>query len=157
MNKYILIVGIVAVAGIGWYVWSTGAFTQAPADREREEGLAEMSEPEVVNEITVNLEEQNGSGESGIAIITEVETGIRVVLRLTGAPEGVTQPVHIHVNSCTDIGGVQYPLEFTGDGYSETMLEVSMATLQAGLPLSINVHKSDEEASVYVACGDIVL
>jgi len=150
MNKYILIVGIVVLAGIGLYMWSTSTVTQAPASTE-------VNEPKEVNEVVVNLMEQNGSGESGTATITEVEGGVKVVLSLIGAPEGVVQPAHIHVNACADIAGVQYPLEFPTNGSSETMLEVFMNELQAGLPLSVNVHKSAEEASVYVACGDIVL
>jgi len=150
MNKYILIVGIVVVAGIGLYMWNTGTVTQAPVP-------AEVNESEEMNEVVVNLQEQNGSGESGTATITEVEGGVKVGLSLIGAPEGVVQPAHIHVNACADIAGVQYPLEFPTNGSSETMLRVSMAELQVGLPLSVNVHKSVEEASVYVACGDIVL
>ena len=156
MNKYILIIGIVAVAGIGLYIWGTGTVTQAPPDNEGEE-QTKVDAPEDTKKVVVNLLEQNESGESGAATITEVEGGVKVVLSLTGAPEGVVQPAHIHVNSCADIAGVQYPLEFPTDGSSETILEVSMAELQAGLPLSVNVHKSAEEASVYVACGDILL
>ncbi|MCH8986716.1 hypothetical protein IIA94_00915 [Patescibacteria group bacterium] len=116
-----------------------------------------QEEPTEVSEVEVNLQEQNESGESGTAVITEVGGRIRVVLSLTGAPEDVVQPAHIHMNSCANLGGVEYPLEFPTNGSSETMLEISMAELQAGLPLSVNVHKSPEEAGVYVACGNIVL
>ena len=151
MNKYVLIAGIIAIAGIGWYVWSPGTSTQAPVNIEVQE------EPTEVSEIEVNLQEQNESGESGTAVITEVEGKVRVVLNLTGEPEDGVQPAHIHTNSCADLGGVQYPLESLTNGSSETILEVSMAELQTGLPLSINVHKSPEEAGVYVACGNIVL
>ena len=161
MNKYILIVGISAVAGIGWYVWSTGVFTQvpaAPAGIKIEEESAGVSEPEVANEVTVNLQEQNRSGESGTATIVDAQEGVRVVLSLIGAPEGVTQPVHIHRNSCADIGEVLQPLEFLINGSSKTIIPSLQAIIErVGLPLSINVHKSVEEASVYVACGDIVL
>jgi len=150
MNKYILIVGIVVVAGIGLYMWSTSTGTQAPASTE-------VSEQEAMKKVVVNLQEQNESGESGTATITEMEGGVKVAVSLVGVPEGVTQPVHIHVNSCVNIAGVQYPLESLINGSSETMLEVSMAELQAGLPLSVNVHKSVEEISVYVVCGDIAL
>lgn len=150
MNKSVIVIlGIIVLAGIGWYLLSSGTDTQPPVDTRQEEVTG--------GEIVVALQEQNGSGESGTATITEVEGRVRVVLSLTGAPEGVVQPAHIHVNSCADIGGVQYPLTFPMNGSSETMLEVSMAELRAGLPLSVNVHKSVAEASVFVACGDIVL
>ena len=160
MSKSVIaILGIVVVIGIGWYLWNTGALTPSPAEAPAttEQKPVEVSEPDEMNEVVVNLVEQNASGESGTATITEVEGGVRVVLNLIGASEGVVQPAHIHANSCADIGGVQYPLTFPMNGSSETMLEVSMDELQAGLPLSVNVHKSAEEVSVYVACGDIVL
>ena len=40
------------------------------------------------------------------------------------------------------------------DGKSSTEVPVDIKTLMAG-NLAINVHKSAEEAKVYVACGDI--
>ena len=148
MNKTFLIIGgIVVLAGIGWYLWSTGTLIQPGP----EEG------PEETDEIVVNLAEQNDSGESGTATIIEEAGGVRVVLRLTGSPEGVAQPAHIHVNSCANIGGVQYPLAPVVDGFSDTTVGASLEDLRTDLPLSINVHKSAEEASVYVACGDIEL
>lgn len=38
---------------------------------------------------------------------------------------------------------------------SQTELEVSLLDLEEQMPLAINVHKSVEEASVYVSCGDL--
>jgi len=158
MNKSVIaILGIVVVLGIGLYLWSTGAFTQAPSGPGTADESVKVSEPEETNSVIVVLREQNDSGESGTAILSEVDGKVRIVLNLTGAPEDVSQPAHIHVNNCADIAGVQYPLASPVNGSSETMLEVSMEELQAGLPFSVNVHKSPEEASVYVACGDIVL
>jgi len=149
MNKSVIaILGVIVIVGIGWYFLNSGTDTQSPVDTQEEV---------TGGEIVVVLREQNGSGESGTATITETEGGVRVVLSLTGVPEGVVQPAHIHLNSCADIAGVQYPLTSSVNGSSETTLEVSMDELQGGLPLSVNVHKSAAEASVYVACGDITL
>lgn len=149
MNKTVLIiVGVVVLAGLGWYLWNTGAPTQSP---QTEEAMEETSE------VVVNLAEQNDSGEYGTATLTEVDGKVHVVLSLTGAPQGVTQPAHIHLASCANIGGVVYPLTFPVNGVSETTLDVTLDGLLEQLPLALNVHKSATEADVYVACGDIVL
>src|SRR3989338_6628699 len=127
-NKLIIsiIVAVVIVLGALWYF-----MTMQPAEEQK-------SATETPTELTVMLNEQN------------------VVLNLSGAPENVTQPAHIHLNNCANIGGVKYPLSFPINGYSETTINATMEETLNSLPLSINVHKSTSEASVYVACGDIV-
>lgn len=157
MNKTaLIIIGIIILAIIGWYAWSMGD-TEPVETPEMTEEMTEEMEEEETSEVIVNLAEQNDSGEYGTATLTEMDGMVQVVLSLIGAPQDVTQPAHIHVNSCAEIGGVAYPLEFPVNGTSETMLEVSMEDLRSAMPLSINVHKSVEEASVYVACGDLIL
>jgi len=151
MNKFLIFAVVVVLVGVGWYLWSTGVFNQTP------NGGQENEMEENKEEVMMVLAEQNSSGQSGTATITETNGGVRVVVQVTGALAEVAQPAHIHVNACANIGGVQYPLTSLVNGYSETMLDVSMADLRAGLPLSLNVHKSVEEVSVYVACGDLVL
>src|SRR5260221_2068043 len=60
--------------------------------------------------VTVNLDTQNKSGESGTATLQEVDGKVVVTLSLTGFPTGVTQPAHIHVGSCPNPGAVKFPL-----------------------------------------------
>ncbi|MBI2098365.1 MAG: CHRD domain-containing protein [Candidatus Wildermuthbacteria bacterium] len=151
MNKLLLILGIVVVAGIGWYLWSTGALTPSPAETPGN------TDQEETVKIMVALGAQNNSGMSGTATLTEENGKTKVTLSLSGAPQGVAQPAHIHMNSCANIGAVKYPLTPLVNGNSETLADVSLAELKAGLPLSINAHKSAEEVSVYVACGDILI
>lgn len=103
----------------------------------------------------ITLNEQNMSGQGGKVVITEVDGKAKVIVNITGKPSSVEQPAHIHLGSCTAIGAVKYPLTNVGKGASQTMLDVSIDQLVAELPLSINVHKSAAEASVYVACGNI--
>ncbi|OGL72721.1 hypothetical protein A3F28_03290 [Candidatus Uhrbacteria bacterium RIFCSPHIGHO2_12_FULL_57_11] len=105
--------------------------------------------------ITIVLSEQNDSGESGTSTISEADGKITIRVDLSGAPADVTQPAHIHLGSCADLGAVKYPLVFSVDGASTTTLEVSLSQLLSALPLAINVHKSGSEAGVYVSCGDI--
>lgn len=110
-----------------------------------------------MSEITVTLSEQNNSSVSGTATLTEKEGKVKVTLKLTGAPAGITQPAHIHMGKCPEVGAVKYPLTSPVDGMSETMLDVSLDKLLSELPLGINVHKSTTASTVYVSCGDLTL
>jgi len=110
-----------------------------------------------LQQFTVTLSEQNASGESGTATLVEENGKVKVTLQLTGAAQDVTQPAHIHVGSCPDVGEVKYPLTSPVNGMSETMLDVSLDQLRSEQPLGLNVHKSTTEASVYVSCGDLAL
>ena len=110
-----------------------------------------------LQQFTVTLSEQNASGESGTATLVEENGKVKVTLQLTGATQDVTQPAHIHVGSCPDVGEVKYPLTSPVNGMSETMLDVSLDQLRSEQPLGLNVHKSTTEASVYVSCGDLAL
>jgi hypothetical protein len=105
--------------------------------------------------VTVQLQEQNGSGESGTATLSDMGNGqTHVVVTMANAPT-VAQPIHIHKGTCATLDPVPtYPLTSVANGQSDTTVAVSLDTLTAGT-YAINVHKSATEASVYVACGNI--
>lgn len=150
MNKKVLI-GIVVVMVVGYLLFSNKPTKQVPQPVETTEAPAS-------EEVKLTLSEQNDSGESGTATMIEADGKVKVMLNLTGAlPEGVEQPAHIHMGKCPDVGEVKYPLTSLVNGVSETMLDVTLDQLKAELPLAVNVHKSSEEVTVYVSCGDIVL
>jgi hypothetical protein len=104
----------------------------------------------------VQLDEENSSGESGPVTLSEIDGKVRVSVSLAGAPLGVSQPIHIHLGSCPDVGNIKYTLTPVVNGKSETNLNVSLAQLKKLLPLAINVHKSVQQVGVYVACGNIL-
>jgi Cu/Zn superoxide dismutase len=110
---------------------------------------------QIAKPVTVLLMEQNGSGESGTATLSDMGNGMtHVVVTMTNAPD-VAQPIHIHKGTCANLDPVPaYPLTNVTAGQSDTMVPVSLDTLTPGT-YAINVHKSAAEASVYVACGDI--
>src|SRR3989338_9157106 len=155
MNKNLTytVVGVLVLIGLWYFVFNKPTPTppQPAVTQETATPSASASASPVV---VVNLSQQNASGESGTATLMEVDGKVKVALKLTGAPTGVTQPAHIHVGKCPDVGAVKYPLTSSVDGVSETMLDVTLAQLNSELPLGINVHKSVEEAKVYVSCGD---
>ncbi len=104
--------------------------------------------------ITINLSTQNNSGMSGTAVLTPMGNQTRVTLNMTGAPG--PHPAHIHVGQCPNVGAVVAPLTSVQGGTSETTVNMSIDQIRAARH-AINVHKSPQEASVYVACGDLPL
>jgi hypothetical protein len=109
--------------------------------------------------VTIMLGEQNASGETGTATLTDMHNGTtKVVLKLSGgnAATTVSQPAHIHPGTCATLDPKPiYPLTNVVSGASETTVQVSVDDLLKGT-YAINVHKSGPEASVYVSCGNIV-
>lgn len=129
---------------------------KTPGVAPREEGT-DTSEPATAAEpLTIPLMAQSNSGESGFATLTEEGGKVKVSLIISGEPDGVEEPAHIHLGACPKPGEVKYPLTPVADGISETTLGIPLATILSGLPLAVNVHKSAAEAKVYVACGDIL-
>lgn len=79
-------------------------------------------------------------------------------------------PAHIHTGTCDELGDVVIPLESVADPAvegeqtgpdsahavktSRTFVDMPLDEIIAG-GHAINVHQSDEEIDVYIACGDI--
>lgn len=114
-------------------------------------GTAAAADP-----VTIQMKVQNNSGQSGTATLTDLGNGTtKVVVETTGAPAG-PQPIHIHEGTCTALNPqVKFPLTSMANGKSETTVNVALSALVAS-PHSINVHKSPQEAAVYVSCGEVV-
>jgi Cu/Zn superoxide dismutase len=105
-------------------------------------------------EVTVDLAEQNGSGESGTVTLTADGEKTKVVIALENPP-AVPQPAHIHKGSCEDLDpSPAYGLTNVVDGNSSSNVDVSLDKLRDGA-FAVNVHESGAELDVYVACGDI--
>lgn len=104
--------------------------------------------------VTVEMDEQNDSGQSGSATLTFIDEGTtEVVLELLDGPDN-PQPVHVHAGSCDELGDVAYPLNDLEDGRSSTQLEASLDELTGG-DFAINAHQSADEIETYTACGDV--
>src|SRR5581483_552511 len=103
------------------------------------------------------LDMQNGSYESGMATLQEVDGKVVVTLSLTGYPGGVSQPAHIHIGSCPNPGAVKYPLNSVVNGKSTTTIDTTLDALKSMGKLAINVHKSVAQSGVYYSCGNLNL
>ena len=102
--------------------------------------------------MTIKLDEQNKSGESGSATITPQGNKTQVVLDIKGAPDAA-QPAHIHTGTCANLDPKpKIPLQNVVKGKSTTVIDMPMSQVAMG---AINVHKSTEDIKTYVACGDL--
>lgn len=108
-----------------------------------------------VREVAVSLNEENDSKQYGTAMLKEEGGKIMVMIDLNGATQGIKQPAHIHLGNCPGVGEVKYPLTSLENGKSETVLNTTFDDLKKYLPLAINVHKSETEAKIYTACGNL--
>ena len=105
--------------------------------------------------VSMPLVAQNNSGEDGEATLSEVDSETtRVVLEVEN-PSVEPQPAHIHRGSCENLDPEPaHGLENVVDGKSTTEVNVALEDL-VDKGFAVNVHKSADEAQVYVACGDI--
>ncbi|HTW82664.1 MAG TPA: hypothetical protein VMD91_01200 [Candidatus Sulfotelmatobacter sp.] len=105
--------------------------------------------------LIVPLLEQNNSGESGQASLSDTAAGLVVVVTVHGGNAAGPQPNHIHFGTCANLGKVAYPFGPIVNGTSTTTIKgVTIADLQKD-QYAINVHLSPTQASTYVACGNI--
>ena len=106
--------------------------------------------------VTVTLEAQNNSGQSGVATLMPEGNSTKVVIEIPNMPADVAQPAHIHLGRCDNLDKApKWNLEAVKGGRSVTVVPVSLDTILQDTT-AINVHKSAAEAQIYVACGNIV-
>ncbi len=106
--------------------------------------------------VTVKLEAQNNSGQTGTATLFPDGEKTRVVIELLNAPPGVAQPAHIHLGRCDNLDKApKWPLEAVKNGRSVTVVAASLDTILKD-KVAINVHKSAAEVQTYVSCGNII-
>jgi hypothetical protein len=113
--------------------------------------------------ITVDLNEFEGSGISGTAVLTENDAGgVHVSMKLLGEALDGNHPTHIHTGTCSNFDPSPiYPLETVNlnpvnqQGISESdVTGTTLDTLRNG-KFVILVHQSPEELTNYLVCGDI--
>jgi hypothetical protein len=125
------------------------------SDASGDDGAADGADGADGKAVTIELDAQNDSGESGTATLTADGATTRVVLALENPASDSPQPAHIHKGTCADLDPAPaYPLANVTAGASDTTVEVPLEELRNGR-FAINVHKSEAEAEAYVSCGTI--
>ncbi len=117
--------------------------------------LIKVSQPRIA---IATLNSQNNSGQAGTATIINLPDGkTKVTITLFGVTAGVSQPAHIHMGTCENLGDVKYSLVNLLNGNSETILDIDVAKIGRQFPLAVNVHKSEREQGVYTSCGNLMI
>jgi Cu/Zn superoxide dismutase len=108
------------------------------------------------NSVTVPIQAQNGSNQTGVATLTPTSDGkTKVDIAIKGEPDGAVEPAHIHKGPCKTLNPKPtYPLTAVTGGKSSSVVDAPLSQLQAGT-MAINVHESAAAIQNYVACGDI--
>ncbi len=128
-------------------------------------------------QVTVVMNAQNNSGQSGTATLTDLGGTTRVVILIRRSEFEEPQPTHLHNGRCGEIGPRQdkspkggtiglgsvlladpksmdgVPATDGGFGASSTDVEMSLKELTTG-DWVINVHDA-QDFSLYVSCGNI--
>jgi LPXTG-motif cell wall-anchored protein len=106
--------------------------------------------------MTVALMTQNNSGVMGTATLTDIGGGrTRVEVRVSAAGN-TNMPAHIHEGTCATLNPApKIPLNNVMNGTSTSEVNATIPTILS-MQHAINLHKSPQEASVYVACGNVV-
>jgi hypothetical protein len=127
-----------------------------PTDGAEETEETEEAPPPSAGEegLGVALSERDGSGVSGLAILTPRDDGTAVTLLLQGGTPD--QVALIHLGACEALD--PDPLFLLGQpdatGRSESIVNVGLDELRGG-GYAIAVHASAAELGVVVACGEI--
>jgi hypothetical protein len=102
--------------------------------------------------VRIPLGAMNGSGETGVAVLTPRGAKTLVQLQLRGG-SGDPQPTHFHTGTCDKYGPRPlYMLAAVVKGESTTTLDVPIDKLLAG-DLVINVHKSFDDIATIASCA----
>jgi hypothetical protein len=81
---------------------------------------------------------------------------------ITGDETGASRPWHVHHNTCAEGGGIvgssaHYPpLAINAAGYAVVVTEVA-GTIDPEAAYHVNVHLSESELDVVIACADLEL
>lgn len=108
--------------------------------------------------LQINMGQQNESGQTGSAGVTDVNGGANVTIEIKSEPKGASEPAHIHKGTCSKLDPAPWkPLTSVVNGKSFTHVPgLTVAELKKG-KYAINVHKSATDLKTYVSCGDLTL
>ncbi len=158
-SRMLLLVALVAL--LGFAVAACGGDDDSagePAAEQSEDTSSEnggdAGEGGAGGSITVDLAEQNGSGISGTATLTETSGTLDVFVTLDGDDGSSARPIHIHAGTCgEDLGDVVYGLTDVIDGSASSTVEATLADLEGDF--AINAHESADAIENYITCGPV--
>jgi len=156
-TKNIIIIGVIGfvfaiiIAAFYYFLFSSAS----NSGLEGNSGISQRT-TEGSSTFSVQLEEIDESKQGGLATITEIEGKTSVLVELDAILSVDEQPANIYSGACPNPGDkVAFELNKIIEGRSETIYNENIEDFKSNAPFAIVVHKSDEEVSVNVSCGDI--
>ena len=157
MSNKIIVAGIFALVLVGGGLFISSQQSQKTAMIPKEETVMEKKKAEkmVKKDVVVTMNSLNNSGQTGKATLSDINGKTKVVVEVSGEATDVSQPSHIHMGTVSTPGSILYPLNPVVSGKAETVLDVSLETIDTKLPLVVMIHKSKEEVKIFVSGGDL--
>ncbi|MBI2621637.1 MAG: hypothetical protein HYW63_03280 [Candidatus Levybacteria bacterium] len=103
---------------------------------------------------SIVLNEQNASGQSGLATIEAKNDVIEVRILSVGFSPNINQGSNIHSGSCQNVGKEIYKLVPVANGKSETVIIATWKEFEDQLPLVLVINSPEELPSIS-SCGEI--
>jgi hypothetical protein len=101
--------------------------------------------------VTIGPGRDEASG-TGSATLEDIGGRTRVTVQVAATNPNMIG--HIHADACPGVGGVVFPLQNTVNGRSVTEINAPLSeVLSRGR--SINLHKSPDQAGIYVGCATL--
>jgi hypothetical protein len=108
---------------------------------------------EDVRPVTIQLEEMNNSGKTGVAELQAGAASTDVTIELM-PPQGDNEPIHIHTGTCDSPGAeVAHDLGFTTAGLGQGQAFVPLPELTTG-EYVLDIHSAQNPDEV-IMCGAI--
>lgn len=160
MNNRIIVIGIIALVLVGGGLFVSNQQSQkTEVTKMAQEKTAMQKKPveEVVmtKDIVLVMNALNNSGQTGKTTLSNMNGKTKVIVEISGGAVGVSQPSHIHMGTSVAPGAIVYPLNPVINEKAETIIDVSLESLGSQSPLMVMVHKSKEEAKIFVSGGDL--
>jgi hypothetical protein len=96
-------------------------------------------------------------------LMNEGEDAFTASVEIRNDVAGSARPWHVHFGTCASGGGIvgddtAYPRLFTGsDGAAALAVTMRGVGLDPNAAYHVNIHESDAQFSVLIACGDMIL
>ncbi len=153
MKNAIILIVIVALIVVGYLVFKNKSDESEISISDETATSTPVVESARVN---VTLAEVAKSGESGAAVLENVDGKLKITITVSNTPAGVAQPAFVYAGSCANLGEAKYTLANVVGGTSETVLDTkTVEQMLTGLPLAISIQKSEKDVKKSIACGDI--
>lgn len=154
INRYkfaVIVLTVFAISACGSEVQATPSPWIVPSDGPTPTPAVSTSDG--ITRVVIHLSPVRGEGQVGTAVLTSDGTTTTVEIEV-GPITGDSQPIHIHVGKCDDVGSVLHSLQNVVNGHSMTTINRSLDEILSADVL-VNVHASYADASNYTACGQL--